>query len=63
MKRVKFIKSCAPYSSGEIAMFEDDKSDLLVEKGMAVHVTTDKSESLKKRKRRSLGENRQVTTD
>jgi len=61
MKRVKFNRSCAPYSTGEIAMFADDKAQAMVDKGQASYV--DKQEPPKKLKRRSLGENRQVSTD
>lgn len=62
MKRVRFNRSCAPYSSGEIAGFDDDKAEMLVDKGMASYVDKEET-SFKKRKKRPLGENRQVTTD
>ena len=61
MKRVKFNRSCAPYSTGEIAMFENDKAQRMVDKGQAEYV--DKQESTLKKRKRSLGENRQMTTD
>ena len=61
MKRVKFNRSCAPYSTGEIAMFEDDRAQMIVDKGQATYV--DQPDPPKKLKRRSLGENRQVSTD
>ena len=61
MKRVKFNRSCAPYSTGEIAMFEDDRAQMIVDKGQASYV--DKEPAPKKFKKRSLGENRQVSTD
>ncbi len=61
MKLVKFNRSCAPYATGEIAGFPDEKAQAMVDKGQASYVK-EKESPLKKRKR-SLGENRQITTD
>ena len=61
MKLIKFNRSCAPYSTGEQAGFADDKAEMLVDKGIASYVK--KEEPPKKLKRRSLGENRQVSAD
>ncbi len=61
MKRVKFNRSCAPYATGEIAMFEDEKARLMVDKGQANYVVEEPAP--KKLKRRSLGENRQIDTE
>jgi len=65
MKLIKFTRGCAPYSAGETAGFEDGKADRLVESGVAdFYEVKPEATSLKKRKkRRSLGLNRQIATD
>jgi hypothetical protein len=63
MKQVKFNKSCSPYTTGEIAVFDDEKADKLIEMGAATLVVKDEEVISKKRKRRSLGVNRQIDAE
>jgi len=60
-KSVKFKRGCSPYVTGDIATFDDKKAERLVEIGAAVY--ENQTKELKKRKKLSLGSNRQVTTD
>ena len=62
MKQVKFSRSCAPYTTGELAVFPDDRADELVERGMASLVKKETT-TTKKLNRRLKSRNRMVTTD
>ena len=63
MKRVKFNRSCAPYSTGEIAMFADDKAQAMVDKGQASYVKKEEPDTSKKIKRVLKSRNRMVSTN
>ncbi len=62
-RTVKFIRSCSPYTTGEIASFDNDNAERLIEMNAAVYHEEDKPKKLSSLKRRSLTKNRQVTTD